>query len=639
MTAAVGKPLTDVEGAMAEGAADRLPIVELKPFMSKQWRPCKSVPDSWDTRSLPLSLNNGSPRKSGPGSMTSDAETEVKILAGSPRSNPIQNKNSHLPKKTLSIHPKLQTDGISIDCEQAFATNIDREKSTVDEIKNGGSKVVFSCLRRALSELDHRKQQDIRIQGRKLEDLPNKGNADSWGYYKRSKHNNIPDGSVSQSLPNPESLNNLYLRLEQVECAPYMDGSVYDAFDRSSTLPSINVRNAPMKVKRPRTERGLRQPSGKVPQKPAFKLGVANSLDVLSHYGRPAEVEQHLSHELKRTITQIKRTKDLSFFDPAILPLSRYGGSIFTPRWDSMNGSDTWHQHDPESFKHRERSQKQQTLSNRSNTSSIELNLEGSGMLPNDFNNTDNNSKSSSTRKSREMPNGNLSRQNPSRPLIASRSSLSSSVQNAAVSARALSMMRAETLPAITPGSVVFGLKEATSSRSQFVSNSAPEVRDRMADSSTGVEAESDVQKLNESRLRSSPASTRSSVSSGTVLLANDLFNDNADDFEPVVIECPIEDPECKNTNTVETAVDNQERDNTDSTNSKVPHDVREATDTFQREQSPPKNDKITDNTPTMTENNEAKIKREDPQGCLALVTTNTENKEDLDVNSNVQSL
>ena len=436
MTAAVGKPIANVEGNMAEGASDRLPIVELKPFMSKQWRPYRSVPDSWDTRSLPLSLNNGS-RKSGPGSMTSDAEAEVKKMVGSPRSNHMQNKNSHLPKKTLSIHPKPQTDGISIDCEQAFATNFDREKSTVDEIKNGGSKVVFSCLRRAMSELDHRKQQDIRIQGRKLEDLAPMGNADSWGYYKRSKHNTMPDGSVSQSLPNPESLNNLYLRLEQVECTPYMDGSIYDAFDRSSTLPSINVRNAPMKVKRPRTERGLRQPSGKVPQKPAFRLGVANSLDVLSHYGRPADVEQHLSHELKRTIRQIKKTKDLSLFDPAILPLSRYGGSIFTPRWDSMNGSDTWYQHDPESFKHRERSQKQQALFNRSNTSSIELNLEGSSILPNDFNNTENNSKSSSTRKSREVSSENASipllRQNPSRPLIASRSSMSSSVPNAAV--------------------------------------------------------------------------------------------------------------------------------------------------------------------------------------------------------------
>ena len=116
MTAAVGKPLASVEDVMAEDAGERLPIVELKPFMSKQWRPNKSMPDSYDTRSLPLSLNNGSPRKSGPGSMTSEAEAEVKKLVGSPRQNPIQSKSLHLSKKTLSIHPKPQTDGISIDC-------------------------------------------------------------------------------------------------------------------------------------------------------------------------------------------------------------------------------------------------------------------------------------------------------------------------------------------------------------------------------------------------------------------------------------------------------------------------------------------------------------------------------------------
>ena len=645
MIAAVSKPLASVEGVMAGDAAERLPIVELKPFMSKQWRPNKSMPDSYDTRSLPLSLNNGSPRKSGRGSMTSEAEAEMKKLVGSPRQNPIQNK-SLLSKKTLSIHPKPQTDGISIDCEQAFATNMDREKSTVDEIKNGGSKVVFSCLRRAMSELDLSKQQVIRIQGRKLEDLPTKGNlayADSWGYYKRSKHNNISDVSVSQSLPNPESLNNLYLRLEQVECSPYMDGSIYDAFDPSSTLPSISVRNAPMKVKRPRTERGLRQPSGKVPKKRAFRLGVANSLDVLRHYGKPAEVEQHLSHELKRTIKQIKKTKDLSFFDPAILPLNRYGGSIFTPRWDSTNGSDTSHQHDPESLKHRKRSQKQQMLSNRSNASSIELNLEGSGILSSGFNSTDNNSKTSSIRKSREVPKGNasssLSRQNPSRPLIASRSSLSSSVQNAAMSARTLSMMRAETLPAIAPGSVVHGLNEMTSSRSQFLSNSAPEVRDRNTDSSTGeVHLTENVPKMDESGLKSPPASTRSSVSSETVLLANELnfLNENTDRFEPVVIECPGNDPECKNTRTTETAGNNQENDNADTTNSEVPDGVKDTTDTIQKEQSPPNSDKCTDTMPTMTETNKTKVKSGDPQDCLTPAAINIENKEDLDVNSNV---
>ena len=98
------------------------------------------------------------------------------------------------------------------------------------------------------------------------------------------------------------------------------------------------------------------------------------------------------------------------------------------------------------------------------------------------------------------------------------------------------------------------------------------------------------------------------------------------DNFEPVVIECPKDDLECKNTRSVETAANNQEKDNTDS---------KDATDTFQREQSPLKSDKC---TPTMTENNEAKTKSKDPHDSLAPASTNIEKKEGLDVNSNVLS-
>ena len=624
MATIVGKPPVGmmVEGGVSEGtAAERLPVVELKPFMSKQWRPCKSVADACETRSLPSSLNGYGPRKAGPGSVTSDAEAEVKKLVESPRSNNLQNKA--LSKKTFSIHPKTQGDSISVDSQQAFATNFHREKSTLDEIRNGGSKVVFSCLRRALSELDLRKQQDMKVHGRKLEDVPNKGNvtyADSWGYYKRKTANNTADASVTQSLPNPDSMDRLCLHLEDMELIPHMDESIYDAFDRSSTLPSINVRNAPMKVRRPRTERGLRQKSGKIRQKSGYRLGVANSLDVLSHYGKPVEVEQHLSNDLKRTIKQIKKTKDLSFYDPSILPLNRYGGSIFTPRWDIGNT-------DSEAFKRRERNLKQQPAAQKSST---EVNLEISSISSaNGFNH----SKTSPTKASREPQKGNgsisLSRQNYNRPLIASRSSLSSSVPNAAMSARALSIMRAETLPAIAPGSLVHGLQETTYTRSQILSSS-----DLLTDTPNRTGADSsrssveNMPRIAKSGPKSSPASSnRSSVSSDTVLRANELemsgeltvVGTNDENYDPEV------NKDTKDTFETPANLCNEVMKGDIIEGRKDEEGVTNGT---QEKETTPETD-VADDKPIMTEIEGRAVKGED-------ATTEERTNKNLDVNSNI---
>ena len=548
MTAVVGKP--NAPGgtilATSRSMAEKLPVVELKPFMSKQWRPCKSIPDFYDNRSLPSTLGNGTPRKTGPGSLISDAEAEIKKLNETSRSIQGDDRRTYATRRTASLPPRPQTEGISIDGEQAFATYLDRQRYTVDEIKNGGSKIVFSCFRRAMSDLDLSKLQDIRIRGRKMEDLPPKGGnmyADPWEYYKCNKTYTIPNGSVSLSLPNPDALDNMYLRLENVECA-YMDESIYDAFDRSSTLPSINVRNAPMKIKRPRTERGRRQPSGKVVQKSGYKLGVANSLDVLSHYGRPVEVEEHLSNQLKRTINQIKKTKDLRLIDSNIVSMNRYGGAYFTPRYNSSeNVSDAQHsQYNPDTFIHRERSQKQQILTQRSRASPTRLNLEGlSVMSSHSIRQTEDSSAKKSQNVAKRKDDHFVSHRG-NRALIASRSSLSSSVPNAAMSARALSMMRAETLPAIAPGSGVLGYKEVTSSRSRFLSNSAPEVRAHVM-SSTREDPDSGksvgvMPKICESGPKLSPVSSRSSVASDTILERGGLnqgFNGNHGDIEPVV--------------------------------------------------------------------------------------------------------
>ena len=620
------------------GNTDKLPVVELRPFMTKQWRPCKSIPDFYDSRSLPATF---SPRKAGPGSLISDTEAEIKKLNDTPRLNPNHDRNSC--RKTTLQPPRPQTEGISIDGEQAFATYIDREKSTVNEIKNGGSKIVFSCFRRAMSDLDLRKQQDIRINGRKMEDLPPpKGNmmyAEPWEFYRCNKSYTIPDGSVSQSLPSPDALDNMYLRLENIEYA-YMDESIYDAFDRSSTLPSINVRNAPMKIKRPRTERGFRQPSGKVARKPGYRLGVANSLDVLSHYGRPVEVEEHLSNELKRTISQIKKTKDLRFIDSNVcMPINRHGGSHFSSRYSSSeNVSESTNQHNPDTFRHRERSQKQQMLAQRSRVSPSRLNLEGASVMSSHSLGQIEDSKTPPAKKSQHTTKGRddvLHRGN--RALIASRSSLSSSVPSAAVSARALSMIRAETLPAIAPGSGVLGFKEMTSSRSRFLSNSAPEARGHVMNSTREVldsgKSTGQMPKINETGPKASPASSRSSISSGIVLNGTneEEFNENNDDIDPVVIDSPDDTSEAK------------EKDPIVKDDSKG--DDETLKETSMKEQGNEEGDNIQESEPNMEEankeSNETSFRDADiDRKTLANTTTDTvtediEREEDITTNEN----
>ncbi len=469
MAATFEKIPTEVVSAITT-PADKLPVVELRPFTSKEWRQSKSLPEFYDTRACTF-LQKG---------RNEPCPADLEEFVSPNNSETPRAWSERLPKKASLAAPRPNTDGknLDIDKPQAFATTFDREKSTLDDIRSGGnSKVIFSCLRRAMSELDLTKQQNMKIEGRKMEDLPPKLSmmyAAPWEYYRYNKAYSLPEGSVTHSLPTQGTIDSLYLRLESLQYA-YMDENIYDTFDRSNTLPSIHVGNAPMKRKNTKNDRSMRHSSGKVNHKPAYRLGVANSLDVLSHYGRPIGVEQHLSTQLKTTLSQIKKTKDLcSVAYPANIPApSRGGGTINPPRYDnSPNVAEMYSCYGPDNYYNMPSPKRVPTRASQTH-SGTRLNLEGVALGASGIKSHSMDAETHHTKHNENGPpkygGSSMSMKSQTSEQIKGPNSIYSALNSSlpvGASARSLALQRAEMLPAIVPGSAVQGYRSIYSSQS-----------------------------------------------------------------------------------------------------------------------------------------------------------------------------
>ena len=203
-------------------------------------------------------------------------------------------------------------------CETAFVSTIERQNSTLGAIRNGQNpNSHFSCLKRALTELDIAQQQQIRLCGRKMQAAPR---GHDQGLYSELWHdygsepryvNEIPDLEQGLSTGGSSDTERVSVRMEQ-----YLDRCLYDAFDRSNTLPCIKVKKAKMKSRKPLPLAGQTKQviSGRnaarqsVAQPPEYTLGVANSIDYMSQQGKPTGLEHQLALELKHNITHLKRT-------------------------------------------------------------------------------------------------------------------------------------------------------------------------------------------------------------------------------------------------------------------------------------------------------------------------------------------
>ena len=305
------------EGPLPGGDIERLPVVELRPFTQKEWRPAKSLPPQVlpDRSTTSLSAPLMVPKRAAP---VSDYESWGFV-------DPDRNAYTVTPRgmdapcprafsvagDRMSSHPRAREQGTYAmpACTPApgFVPKLDRERSTVEDIRCGTSQSAhYSCVKSALSDLEVRHQQTMQIHGIHLENPPRTSAMyfRPWECLSRSYHATNKENEQQDSA---RIVDNLYMKLEHIQNT-YLDENIYDAFDRSQTLPSINVNRANMKRRR----KDSRLSSGKPGSHHAHRLGVTNSLDLLSHYGTPIGVEQQLTDQLKHTLNSIRRSKPLT---------------------------------------------------------------------------------------------------------------------------------------------------------------------------------------------------------------------------------------------------------------------------------------------------------------------------------------
>ncbi|KAK2158754.1 hypothetical protein LSH36_164g02039 [Paralvinella palmiformis] len=326
--------------ALKSGDNDKLPVVELRPFTKKQWRPSKSVPDPDIDRRPFTSIRSALCSRSQPFESAGypDPDRQVTItprihVGPCPRSvlGSPERRGQHPPLREskdvyVEIDPWRSSRGRLPDHPDGFVSKVQREKSTVEEVRSGNSVCTqFSCLKRAMTEGDTRRQQVMRVNGHRIDHQPRKANSlygDIEDYYRLTKSCTAPSSEAVQSddkIPETErqraeAADGIRVRMATIQTA-YLDESIYDAFDRSSTLPSIRVRKAPLRTRTknlPYPEDGdaSRRSSGRRNHLPAYRLGVTNSLHLMSHIGKPVSVEYKLSDELRTALSSLRRNKD-----------------------------------------------------------------------------------------------------------------------------------------------------------------------------------------------------------------------------------------------------------------------------------------------------------------------------------------
>lgn len=305
-------------------ADDRLPVVELKPFLSstnKEWIPAKSR--AWEeemgvgSHQHPQMINRTRSYE-----LLSCSEYPDPQKLDTPRPmDGVCAKAFPVGGERKSVHPKSRevAEGTVIQREVSFVPKPEREKTTTEDIRQHAlynQYPPFSFISRELTEYDVKRQQTIRVKGNKMDKLPPENNMymNTWQQYKSSSSIKPKTNVKPQERP----VNNIE--------NSYLDGGIYDSFDRSVTLPSITVRPAG-------SGHGfVRQANNN--HKPGYRLGVINSLDVMSMCGKPLKIEQTLTNHLKVTLRQLKRTKDSTFMQNS--PVITRERSIYNKKNDSV---------------------------------------------------------------------------------------------------------------------------------------------------------------------------------------------------------------------------------------------------------------------------------------------------------------
>ena len=291
---------------------DGLPIIELKPFTQKQWRPANSLPSAYISRTA--YTFGMSPRRT-------KWYPEPTSVVVSPRDSdppPSQRPAITTTDNRPPNHPKTRNVAMGVQQPQAFVPKLEREKTTTLDIRSSSSAPNGN--------------ESMLVHGRKVDTAPTSRPcsiyAPPWTYYQSSR--GTPVTAPHTSDPNtPHSASEAYMHL---------DKTIYDSFDRSHTLPSINVRPLAMRRRRrarmsqqestPDSGTSSRRSSGRRSRQHGYRLGVANALDVFSRVGQPLFIERQITFQLKNTMRRLRRNRDTS-------PVSSTGQSVpSTERFD-----------------------------------------------------------------------------------------------------------------------------------------------------------------------------------------------------------------------------------------------------------------------------------------------------------------
>lgn len=277
---------------MLAASSDKLPVVEIRPFTHQVWRPAKSYAELQEKEQNHSA--NTTPRS---------------------KAQNIQEKNTFFCPKlkavptTRSDYSRAKNRDAVYVCSRpsAFAPRFDREKTTMDDLKRGtGYAQHFTTLQRANSDLGRLPEHRISITGKRLDVGVDWDDDELWAYCAPTR--------------NGDFLTDLYNRMENMNTVYINSDDIYDAFERSATLPSIQVQHIHMKKKkRPRRSSNRSSASDRHPM---YQLGVKNSLDVLSHHGPQVKVEQQITDRMKKTISYLRKTKDFLYVQSKGLPIS-----------------------------------------------------------------------------------------------------------------------------------------------------------------------------------------------------------------------------------------------------------------------------------------------------------------------------
>lgn len=276
---------------MLAASSDKLPVVEIRPFTHQVWRPAKSYAELQEKEQNPSA--NTTPR-----SKAQNIQDKSTFLCPKLKAVPTTRSDYSRAKNRDAVYVNSRP--------SAFAPRFDREKTTTDDLKYGtGYAQHFTTLQRANSDLGRLPEHKMSITGKKLDVGADWDDDELWAYCAPTR--------------NRDFLTDLYNRMENMNTVYINSDDIYDAFERSATLPSIQVQHIHMRKKRKLRRSSNR--SSASDRYPAYQLGVKNSLDVLSHHGPQVKVEQQIAERMKKTISYIRKTKDFLYVQSKGLPI------------------------------------------------------------------------------------------------------------------------------------------------------------------------------------------------------------------------------------------------------------------------------------------------------------------------------